>query len=88
MYAKLGNHTFIPKKYVSLVPKYHSLLSSSFFLCSLSGTTVTLIGLDFVNSFVVLNAGDYVFATLAAGNGALRSGSPPRLELDLIMELN
>jgi hypothetical protein len=79
-------------------------VSSSFYLCSTTVTnipalppyspspfttsTTKLIGLDFVNTFVVLDTTDRIFVTLAAGNGALRSGSPPRLELNLIMELN
>jgi hypothetical protein len=66
----------------------NTLTSSSFFLGFSRATALTPIGLDSVNTFVVLYAGDYVFASLAAGTGILNSAYSPRLELNLIMELN
>lgn len=66
----------------------NTLTSSSFFLGFTRGTERIPIGLDSVNTFVVLYAGDYIFASLAEGSGILNSLYPPRLELNLIMELN
>ena len=60
--AGVSNSTWVcPTKgiwNINFSSNFQNTVSSSFFLCSLSGTSVSLIGLDFVNTFVVLNAGD------------------------------